>query len=120
MENEACLFINTDQNPIKIQRMGLFKTVKMGEGRNEFTELCELTYPHPQAPNLIMKFDKDKNFILAEKGNHVQLISKKQVEIIYKNIKKGCSYKDASPLFDLTREQFAWLVNNKEKFFQEK
>lgn len=49
-ENMLVCFVNTNQNPRKIRRLGVFKYT---ETNNEFTlyELCEVWYRHPEAPN---------------------------------------------------------------------
>lgn len=46
-----CVFVNTEQSPTKIKRYGYFKVVKLPFS-NEYgvTELCEVFYPHPDAP----------------------------------------------------------------------
>ncbi len=43
-------FVNTKENPKKISRLGVFKYLYVGNHFYLF-ELCELTYPHPEAPD---------------------------------------------------------------------
>ena len=49
---KQCAFINTEDNPIKIDRLGLFQchVVDYKSGKLAFSEMCELWYPHPDAP----------------------------------------------------------------------
>lgn len=42
-------FVNTEQKPLKIKRLGLFKCDKR-ENKLFVYELCEIFYPHPDAP----------------------------------------------------------------------
>ena len=51
-------FVNTDDKPRKINRLGLFKCSKIGD-RKYFYEMCEVYYPHPDAPDdgSVMIFD---------------------------------------------------------------
>lgn len=59
----------------------------------------------------------DKGFLI--KGNPdiphsaIHFISWNQVDIIYSNVDKGYGFHDMSPLFDLTRDQIAWLISNR-------
>jgi len=52
-------------------------------------------------------------------GNHtitrsaIHYIPWNQIDIIYENIDNGFGFRDMSPLFDLTRDQIAWLISNR-------
>jgi hypothetical protein len=48
MSNVA-VFVNTEDSPSKIVRQGVFKYIKRGD-ETFFFELCEVFYPHPEAP----------------------------------------------------------------------
>jgi len=43
-------FVNTDDEPLDIKRQGVFKSAKYGNN-TIFYELCEVWYPHPDAPS---------------------------------------------------------------------
>jgi len=45
----GCCFVNTLNPPLSIKGLGFFKYGKH-EDEYRFSELCELTYPHPDAP----------------------------------------------------------------------
>ena len=46
-----CVFINTDQQPVKIKRSGFFHVREEPfSHQKNVTELCEVFYPHPDAP----------------------------------------------------------------------
>ena len=48
------VLINITSESLSSKRLGLIKSVKVPAGKpNEcwYYELCEVTYPHPQAPN---------------------------------------------------------------------
>ncbi|GEM_PF-5703947 len=47
-----CVFVNTEQPPLHVKRLGCFKYIS-GRKPNEFEfqELCEFTYSHPDAPD---------------------------------------------------------------------
>lgn len=51
-ESFQCVFVNTNQPASKINRMGFFKVERFGiEQKPVLFELCEIFYPHPNAPN---------------------------------------------------------------------
>lgn len=52
MTTQVC-FVNTDQPPTKIVRLGIFDKQQFSMNSNDivFYELCEIFYPHPDAPN---------------------------------------------------------------------
>lgn len=43
-------FVNTEQNPVKIERLGIFNYRKTENNSVVFLELCKVFYPHPEAP----------------------------------------------------------------------
>lgn len=43
----------------------------------------------------------------------IHFLTWKQVDLIYRNIDRGFVYPAMSPTIDLTREQVAWLISNK-------
>jgi len=44
------VFVNTDDSPLDVKRQGVFKSAKHGS-TVVFYELCEVWYPHPDAPS---------------------------------------------------------------------
>ena len=44
-----CCFVNTEQKPVKIRRMGMYAYSKH-ENDILVSEWCEVFYPHPDAP----------------------------------------------------------------------
>jgi hypothetical protein len=48
-DNAITVFINTKEKPIRIIRLGLFRA-ESKRNHTSFQEMCELVYPHPQAP----------------------------------------------------------------------
>lgn len=49
MQNTHVCFVNTEQEPIKIKRLGLFRYI-IKDSKLILGEFCELFYPHPDAP----------------------------------------------------------------------
>jgi hypothetical protein len=47
--NMQCVFVNTEQQPLKIKRLNIFE-YSIVDGKMRVNELCEYFYPHPQAP----------------------------------------------------------------------
>lgn len=45
-------FINTEDEPLKIERLGVFSYRRDHSNHQKvyFSEMCEIWYPHPQAP----------------------------------------------------------------------
>ena len=81
--------INTDEyKPLKIERLGLFKFI----GEKRFFELCEVTYPLPEAPEhaycKILEW-KEINYTLGTDTLIMQCIR------AMKDINKFTSIKDA-------------------------
>lgn len=48
--NDQCVFVNTEQNPVKIIRLGYFHVRESLDHKSHVTELCEIFYKHPDAP----------------------------------------------------------------------
>jgi len=53
MRNKTTVcFINTEQKPVKIIRMGFFRYTQIQiSDKKHISELCEVFYPHPDAPD---------------------------------------------------------------------
>ena len=49
-ENMLVCFVNTNQPPRKIKRLGVFKYY-VRDNKFYLQELCEVYYPHPEAPD---------------------------------------------------------------------
>lgn len=47
--NMQCVFVNTEQEPTKIKRLGFFRYEVRGS-ETFVVEMCEVFYPHPDAP----------------------------------------------------------------------
>lgn len=45
-----CVFVNTEQPPKRIRRLGLLVASKR-DNKIQVSEMCEVFYPHPDAPN---------------------------------------------------------------------
>ena len=54
----------------------------------------------------------------AERGETVvtHLIPARQVRVIYNNLKKGIGYPTCSPMYDVTREQVAFILTNPPRY----
>lgn len=48
-DNMLVCFVNTNQPPRKIKRLGVFR-YQFNEKKFYLYELCEIWYPHPEAP----------------------------------------------------------------------
>ena len=48
--NNDLVFYNTEESPLDVVRLGVFQSHKRAYGDTVYFELCELHYPHPQAP----------------------------------------------------------------------
>jgi len=48
-DNTLVCFVNTNQPPRKIKRLGVFK-YQVDDKKFYLYELCEVWYPHPEAP----------------------------------------------------------------------
>lgn len=46
-----CAFVNTDQPAKRVMRLGMFYYTRGHDGQLVFRELCEIFYPHPDAPD---------------------------------------------------------------------
>jgi hypothetical protein len=49
-DNMLVCFVNTNQRPRKIERLGVFKYHIVND-KFYLSELCEVWYPHPEAPD---------------------------------------------------------------------
>jgi len=59
-----------------------------------------------------MHFDKNKNLVVYEDDNHTCYIPAKQCKIIYTNLKTGKDWYIASPAYEITRKQAAFILAN--------
>lgn len=50
-EDLMVCFVNTTQSPVKIRRMGFFS---VNIQQKVVNELCEVFYPHPETPNILV------------------------------------------------------------------
>ena len=48
--SQACCFINTEQPPTKVENLRVFKYSYDLDRKLRVFEMCELFYPHPEAP----------------------------------------------------------------------